>query len=596
MRKVALYIRVSTEEQAKVHEGSLVSQRQRLEDYVKARNTVSPGWGAITGTFIDEARSGKNINRPEFQRLLREIELKKVDTVLVTELSRLSRSIKDFCYCWDFLKANQAQFLSLREQFDTTTAAGEMMMFSIMNFAQFERKQTSERVSANFQARAERGLFNGGYPTLGYDRDPEKRGYLFVNEDEAAQARAIFQTFLEVGNMADTLRSINAQGMRTKRHIRKDGQAVGGEEWTPTTLWRFLTNRNLIGEREINKKSREFNKKTSESKNYSISKAAWAAIVDPKVFNAVQKILSSNQSKYKPGKQKNFDYLLSSKVFCSDCAGSLVGMSGVSKTKRKYHYYGHKDKSPKCLVTRVDAEKLHEVIRKRLKRLVSSSKMTENLFSELQVNQKEWLPEIKLRHEGIKSQLKTLATQSKSLLDKLEQMDTGEASRLLMERIKEHEKRILELSDEDRRIANELDSKNSRLIDSESFKWLLSNWNSSFAKLSVAERRQFYRSLIGSIEVFPKQLKIKYNCDMRSFENAAMPLGVAATASSAVKGKNFENFKLGSPIRGSDRSFGTQGSYIVSSGGERGIRTPDTLSSTPVFKTGAFNHSAISPW
>ncbi|MBI4924753.1 MAG: recombinase family protein [Bdellovibrio sp.] len=157
MRTVGLYIRVSTEEQAKIHEGSLVSQRHRLEEYVKARNLIDKNWGTIVATFVDEAKSGKNTNRPQYQEMLRGVERGKINTILVTELSRLSRSMKDFCNLWDFLKAHNAQFLSLREQFDTTSAAGEMMMFSIMNFAQFERKQTSERVSANFKARATSG-------------------------------------------------------------------------------------------------------------------------------------------------------------------------------------------------------------------------------------------------------------------------------------------------------------------------------------------------------------------------------------------------------------------------------------------------------
>ena len=139
MRKLLLYIRASREDLKMCPEGTLTSQRQRLEEYVKSRNIVSPGWGKVIGIYMDEARSAKDTNRPQFQEMLRAIELRKGDSILVTELSRLSRSMKDFCGIWDFLKAHRAQFLTLREQFDTTTAAGEMMMYSIMNFAQFER-------------------------------------------------------------------------------------------------------------------------------------------------------------------------------------------------------------------------------------------------------------------------------------------------------------------------------------------------------------------------------------------------------------------------------------------------------------------------
>ena len=89
--------------------------------------------------------------------------------VMVTELSRLSRSIKDFSELWEFMQSQGCQFLSLRENFDTSTASGEMMLFSLANFPQYERRQTSERVAANFEARAKRGLWNGGVLPIGYE-------------------------------------------------------------------------------------------------------------------------------------------------------------------------------------------------------------------------------------------------------------------------------------------------------------------------------------------------------------------------------------------------------------------------------------------
>ena len=125
MKRVALYVRVSTEEQARIQDGSLVSQRQRLEEYVSSQNQRSPGWGEIADVYVDEGRSAKDMNRPEFQRLLSDVRLGKVNLILATELSRMSRSIRDFCDIWDLFRKHNAYFITLREQFDTTTAAGE---------------------------------------------------------------------------------------------------------------------------------------------------------------------------------------------------------------------------------------------------------------------------------------------------------------------------------------------------------------------------------------------------------------------------------------------------------------------------------------
>ena len=162
MRKLVLYIRASREDLKMNPEGTLTSQRQRLEEYVRSRNIVSPGWGKVVGAYMDEARSAKDTNRPQFQEMLRQIEMRKADTILVTELSRLSRNMKDFCSIWDFLKAHRAQFLSLRENFDTTTAAGEMMIFSIINFAQFEKENRPPNVFPRTSSPARHAAFITG--------------------------------------------------------------------------------------------------------------------------------------------------------------------------------------------------------------------------------------------------------------------------------------------------------------------------------------------------------------------------------------------------------------------------------------------------
>jgi site-specific DNA recombinase len=167
--KIALYVRVSTEEQASNPEGSIKSQEQRLRSHVQEKNREG-NFGEIVAVYIDRARSGKDTNRRELQKLLRGVRKGEITLVLVSELSRLSRSIRDFSEIWELMRAHGCQFQSLREQFDTTTAAGEMVLFTIANIAQFERKQTSERIVANFIARAERGLSNGGAVPLGYQR------------------------------------------------------------------------------------------------------------------------------------------------------------------------------------------------------------------------------------------------------------------------------------------------------------------------------------------------------------------------------------------------------------------------------------------
>jgi len=135
-RRISFYIRVSTEEQASNPEGSIKNQEERLRMAVKLKN-MEGHFGDIVAVYIDRAKSGKDTNRPELQKLLMAIRKHETNLVMVSELSRISRSIKDFSEIWQLMKDNDCGFQSLRENFDTTTAAGEMVLFTVANIAQF---------------------------------------------------------------------------------------------------------------------------------------------------------------------------------------------------------------------------------------------------------------------------------------------------------------------------------------------------------------------------------------------------------------------------------------------------------------------------
>ncbi len=539
MRKVGLYLRVSTEEQAKIHEGSLISQRQRLEDYIKGRNMMESSWGKVTGVFIDEARSGKDTNRPEFKRLLREVEVGNINTVLVTELSRLSRNMKDFCTLWDFLKGHDASFLSLREQFDTTTAAGEMMIFSIMNFAQFERKQTSERVSANFQSRAQRGLFNGGFPALGYDTNPEKKGLLVVNEKEAVQVRRIFQIFLEEGRIAPTIERLKDEGIRTKKRIRKDGKVIGGKDWRINSLWNILTNRHFIGEREINKKAKVSIKSSDGKKSYQITSAQWAPVVSKSVFERAQVLLKENTIRYSSSTRKPFNYSLTSRVVCPECKAALVGYSGRGKLGQKYFYYSHREKPVRCRLKRISAPKLQAAIEGRFKALVNAPAMLEKLHAAFKAETEVLVPENRQQLSSIRSELATLEIQSRNLLDQLQKLPQG--SDLILERVQELEQRTHTLRQEERRIEHDLAIAEQNSFNPVRLDTMLQGWKALSAHMTESERREFVRILIGTIEVSPKQVRIRYNCDMKAVNSAMELFRSMAPSFSKKTGQLFEN-------------------------------------------------------
>lgn len=365
---IGLYIRVSTEEQVLRTEGSLDSQQHRLAGYVDIKNMQQPGWGVVIDKYIDEGLSAKDTNRPALQRLIKDLKKGRINTVLVTDLSRLSRSIRDFCALIDFFKETKAQFLSLKEQFDTTTAAGEMMLFNMINLAQFERRQISERVTLNFHSRALRGLRNGGATILGFKIDPTNKSTLFVNEDEAPLVEKIFRTYIEEGSIYSTAARLRDENIPFMGTI--------GSTWNTQTVKNILHNYSYIGMREVNKSNRKKNQSELKShEKHQIVKASWPAIIEESTFYIVQKMLSDNNNserlRLKNAKARVF--MFSGISTCGECGRALVGSTGHGK-KSCIRYYIHRPiegKPVTCSVKRFRADEIETILENHLLHVIN---------------------------------------------------------------------------------------------------------------------------------------------------------------------------------------------------------------------------------
>ena len=573
MKKVGIYIRVSSENQARIQDGSLVSQKQRLEEYLRARNLVQPGWGEICGTYVDEARSGKDTNRAQFQAMLKDIQRKKIDTILVSELSRLSRSRKDFCVVWDFFKAHGAQFLSLREQFDTTTAAGEMMIFSIMNFAQFERMQTSERVSANFQARATRGLYNGGVTPFGFSQNPERKGILLIDENEAKDVRKIFETYHSTGSIQVTLTAIQKMGITTKRRTLIDGRTAGGNDFCINSLINLLRNRHYIGEREINKRYKGISKEDAPTgKEYRTSEAAWPAIVEKSIFNQVQRMLDDNVSRYRVDSRKTFDYFFSSLVFCPECGDALVGSGGTSKTGEKHVYYAHKGAKVTCKLKRIPANKLHDFVLSRVKTLAKDEEYIAHLYNDAQSSDKKHLPELLQSIARVDAKMGVFQKEIARLIE----MNHDFGSKTVMTKIMENEAKLETLRIERLTLeAQKVDANPDDLAPSSEFKKILETLSRDIYKLEPPKRRRLLKALIGRVELrHPNQMLIKLNYDKGSIALVQEYLRNSQTLKTKKDGAKASSYfsKIAQP------SNLIMSSYELHNGGEKEIRTLEGIS------------------
>lgn len=505
MKRIALYIRVSTEEQARIQDGSLVSQRNRLEEYVEGQNRRESGWGAIAGVYVDEGRSAKDMNRPEFQRLLNDVRLGKVNLILASELSRMSRSIRDFCEIWDLFKKHNTNFITLREQFDTTTAAGEMMVFNLINFAQFERKQTAERISANWASRAKRGLWNGGNIPLGFDRNSKSPGELLINIAEAATVKMIFELFLETGSVRKTCLELARRGHFSKRFINKHGDEKGGGHFTVPSLQRILTNRAYIGLREIGvKKGKD-----------EVVKANWPSIIELDLFNRVQERLTLNKNKYKPDEWKRYPFPLTEMLVCGECGKHLGGKSGHGRSG-KHFYYGHPRQLnsdgvthlKRCQVENVRAPKVEEIILQSLKKLVNDPALLKTWLDIYSVKTESDLPGLVGRLKTLENDIATNERRLENLTLRLADLPKEISAAHIYKQIQLITDKTAELTTTKSNLELERRSSVSGMIDQNELLFRVRRAINNLEKAPVENRRPIFSNLIKFAELYPTKIRL----------------------------------------------------------------------------------------
>jgi site-specific DNA recombinase len=219
--RVAIYTRVSTEDQAK--EGfSLAAQEERLRAYCRAR-----GW-EVTGFFQDDGYSGRTTRRPAYEDMMAQRE--SWDTVLVLKMDRIHRNSRHFMEMMEELGEAGKDFVSATESLDTTTAMGRFVMDIIQRIAQLESEQIGERVYIGMSQKAKTGPGVLGFPApLGYD---VIEGNLRVNDREAPVVRDIFERARAGQTMDEISKELNGLGLQTKR----------GRPWTAGKVYRILHN------------------------------------------------------------------------------------------------------------------------------------------------------------------------------------------------------------------------------------------------------------------------------------------------------------------------------------------------------------------
>ena len=235
----AIYTRKSSEEGLEQGFNSLDAQREACEAFILSQK--AQGWKA-TGVYDDGGYSGGNVERPGLQRLLADIKAKRVRVIVVYKVDRLTRSLADFAKLVELFDAHGVSFVSVTQQFNTTSSMGRLTLNVLLSFAQFEREVTGERIRDKIAASKRKGMWMGGFAPLGYV--PHERT-LAIDEPQAIRVREIFQRYLDLGSVWTLQAELQKRGWTTP--VRQGRRPGGGRPFSRGHLYRILANPIYIG-------------------------------------------------------------------------------------------------------------------------------------------------------------------------------------------------------------------------------------------------------------------------------------------------------------------------------------------------------------
>jgi DNA invertase Pin-like site-specific DNA recombinase len=318
-KRCAVYCRVSSDERLMQEFNSIDAQKESGQAYVASQR--SEGWIPVVDDYDDPGFSGGNTERPGLKRLMADIERGLVDIVVVYKIDRLTRSLADFSKMVEVFERHGVSFVSVTQQFNTTTSMGRLMLNVLLSFAQFEREVTGERIRDKIAASKRKGLWMGGVPPLGYD---VANRLLVVNESEAQLVRRIFGEMLTIGSPTRIAQGLASEGITTKAWTTQDGQVRSGTQMDRKYLYKLLRNRIYLG--ELSHKGSWF-------------PGAHLPVIDHGLWGQVHEVLARDPHVRSVDTQtrESTDALLRGLLFGP--SGDPMYPTYASKNKRKYRYY-----------------------------------------------------------------------------------------------------------------------------------------------------------------------------------------------------------------------------------------------------------------
>ncbi len=493
--RCAIYTRKSTEENLEVEFNSLDSQREAGEAYIASQK--HEGWVALPTRYDDGGFSGGNMERPALQRLLEDIGAGRIDCVVVYKVDRLSRSLLDFARIVEIFDRHGVSFVSVTQQFNTTTSMGRLTLNILLSFAQFEREIIAERIRDKVSSARRKGKYMGGMPALGYDVDRVRRK-LIVNPVEAETVRSVFRRFIQIGSTTKLAEELNSQGLKTKSWTTQKGQFRPGNSWNKCHIYKLLNNPLYIGEVEY--KGQRF-------------PGEQEAIVSRDLWDRAHAILASNCRIRGNRTRAKTAALLRGIIKCAHC-GCAMGPTFTKRRGKLYRYYlcvhAAKNGYASCPVRTVPAADIEQAVIEQLRAILRSPEMVAATIRAAQQQTEERVTHLSQERDNAEVELASLKDEASRLVSSGEREGApGSISGRLRElnaQIEAREQALERIACEQEALAGQ-HATAREVIDG------LTSLNEVWEELYPAEQERIVQLLVSRVEVGTDGLHVQLRAD-----------------------------------------------------------------------------------
>lgn len=474
--RCAVYTRKSTEEGLEQEYSSLDAQRDAAEAYVASQK--HEGWEVIPKSYDDGGFTGGNMERPALQQLLADIAAGEIDCVIVYKVDRLSRSLLDFTKIIETFDQHGVSFVSVTQQFNTSTSMGRLVLNVLLSFAQFEREMISERIRDKVAASRRRGKWSGGMPLLGYTIKNTK---LVVDDIEADRVRQIFSLYIEHRSLLPVVRELKRRGWTTKQWVTKKGDHRGGREFTKNAVYKLLSNVTYIG--KIRYKD-------------EIHEGEHEAIVPLDLFGRVQTQLTANGQSGGTGVRNKHNALLKGLIWCQTC-GRPMTHSFSCKGNKRYRYYVCGTAMQKgwseCPAPSVPAGEIERFVVEQIQSIGTDEDLLSQTIGQIESRSLR-------QRENLEAERKALHRQLRNDHEKLRAIAANFANIGRVAGLPELQTRIDAADDRLKAIAGELQSLDAQTIDTADVRRLLADFEELWQTIQPREQVRLTSLLVDRVD------------------------------------------------------------------------------------------------